>query len=494
MLETLDLDAKLSKEEFKKTHGVLELKLAELQRQVRAAGIPVIVVFEGLQASGIGRAISRLLSPLDPRGYKLRMFNKPDVEEALRPPFWRYWMFTPARGQIALYDRSWYGPILDGTSSVKEAYERMRTFERQLTDDGTVITKFWLHISKEEQTKRYKKLEKDPSVSWRVSKEDWDLNRRHAEYCRTVDAMLAETSTANAPWTLIPAHDNRYMSVQIAQSLAAALENALERKKHNDQQSPLCPHRPPSPPSPLDSVDLTLHVERDEYERQYKKLSKELLRLEGLLFVHRIPVVIAYEGWDAAGKGGNIKRLVGGLDHRGFEVIPIAAPEGDERTHHYLWRFWRHLPKAGHITVFDRTWYGRVMVERIEGFAKPDEWGRAYQEINEFEEELTSFGTVLVKFWIHLSKDEQLKRFKLREKTPYKKWKITEEDWRNRKKWNLYYTAVSDMIERTSTPNAPWTIIEGNDKLHARIKALKTTINAITQALDTRTSTRKKHH
>jgi len=492
MLDTLDLDAKLSKAEFKKTHDALELKLAELQRQVHAAEIPVIIVFEGLQASGIGRAISRLLRPLDPRGYKVHMFNEPNVEEALRPPFWRYWMFTPACGLISIYDRSWYGPILEEKWTGPEAYERARTFERQLTDDGTLITKFWLHISKEVQAKRYKKLERDPSHSWRVTKEDWALNRRHAEYCRLVDAMLAATSTANAPWTLIPAHDNRYMSVQIAQTLEAALENALEQKKHNDSRTPYCPQSPPRPQSPLDSVDLTLRLKRDDYEKQLKKLNKELLRLEGLIFVHRIPVIVAYEGWDAAGKGGNIKRLIAGLDHRGFSVIPIAAPEGDEKTHHYLWRFWRHLPKAGHITIFDRTWYGRVMVERIEKFATPNEWTRAYQEINEFEQELTAFGTVLVKFWIHLSKQEQLRRFKLREKTPHKQWKITDEDWRNRKKWNQYHTAVSAMIEQTSTPNAPWTIIEGDDKLHARIKALKTTTNAINQALKTRDGEHKK--
>jgi polyphosphate kinase 2 (PPK2 family) len=206
--------------------------------------------------------------------------------------------------------------------------------------------------------------------------------------------------------------------------------------------------------------------------------------LENLLYPNRIPVAIIYEGSDAGGKGGNIKRLLAGLDHRGFEVTPIGPPEGEEKTHHYLWRFWKHLPKGGHITVFDRSWYGRVLVERVQRFATPDEWRRAYQEINEFEAELTSFGTVLLKFWMHISKAEQLKRFKEREGIPYKQWKITPDDWRNRKHWNDYYEAVSDMLAWTSTPNAPWTVVEGNDKLYARVKTLQTVCDAISRKIE----------
>ena len=220
-------------------------------------------------------------------------------------------------------------------------------------------------------------------------------------------------------------------------------------------------------------------VDPRKYQAQLEKLQDKLLQAEHLLYPPRVPVVIVYEGWDASGKGGNIKRLVASLDHRGFEVIPAGPPVGEEKTHHYLWRFWKSLPKGGHITIFDRSWYGRVLVERVEGFATESEWTRAYGEINEFESELTDYGVVLVKFWINISKEEQLRRFQLRQQTPWKTWKITGEDWRNREKWDAYYAAVSDMLAKTSPANAPWTIIEGNDKFHARLKVLKTVLGAI---------------
>jgi len=481
MLETVDLDATLSKEEFKKAHDPLDLRLAELQRQVRAAGIPLLVVFEGWEAAGVGTAISRLLSPLDPRGYKVHTFQTPTETEALYPPMWRYWLTTPARGLIAIYDGSWYWEALKRDKPAgPEIYERVRTFERQLADDGAVILKFWLHISSREQAKRFKKMKDDPALAWKISKEDWRRHRKYKSYCQVVETTLRETSTAYAPWTVVPAHDLRYACLTIDETVGQALETALQRKP---QTVSVVPSRLPKRVSPLDKVDLNISVTHEEYSREMPRLQKELLRLEHLIYPKRIPVAIVYEGWDAAGKGGNIKRLITGMDHRGFEVIPFAAPEGDERTHHYLWRFWRRVPKGGHITIFDRSWYGRVMVERIEGFATPEAWGRAYREINEFEQELTSAGIVLVKFWIHISKEEQLKRFRLREKTPYKQWKITDEDWRNRKQWDAYHAAVTEMIEKTSTVNAPWTIVEGNDKKHARLKALKTVAAAIERAL-----------
>lgn len=481
MLETVDLDARLPKAEFKPIYEQLEIRLSQLQRAIRDAGIPVVVVMDGWAAAGIGTATGRILNSLDPRGYKLHNTGKSSEEESLRPPLWRYWVTLPKRGAIAVYDGSWYDPILQRGKPERGELESIRSFERQLTDDGTVVVKFWLHISKDEQAKRFKRIEKIPSLSWKVTKRDWKLHRQYEEHLALVEDMLNQTSTANAPWTLIPSHDQRYAAVRVAESLIAAIEAALASKRSAKGTI----HKlPPRRTSPLDSVDLSLVIEREEYERRLSELQDTLLHLEHDLYLPRIPVVIVYEGWDASGKGGNIKRLVSGLDHRGVEVIPIGPPEGDEKTHHYLWRFWKALPKGGHIAIFDRSWYGRVLVERIEKFARPDEWQRAYREINEFEKALTDFGTVVVKFWIHISKDEQLRRFKSREQIPYKQWKITPDDWRNRRKWNAYYEAVSDMIERTSTANAPWTIIEGNQKLHARIKALETVIKAIEAALD----------
>ena len=233
----------------------------------------------------------------------------------------------------------------------------------------------------------------------------------------------------------------------------------------------------------LDKIDLTKNIEKDEYGKRLAALQVRLRELEFEIFKQRLPVIILYEGWDAGGKGGNIKRVVERLDPRGYSVTPFAAPQGDEKTHHYLWRFWKYIPKAGHIAIFDRSWYGRVMVERVEGFCKAEDWQRAYQEINEFESQLVSFGTVLVKFWIHISKEEQLRRFEERKNNPFKTWKLTDEDWRNREKWGVYLEAVEEMLLRTSTHYAPWTIVEGNSKYYSRIKALDTIVNAIEKGL-----------
>jgi polyphosphate:AMP phosphotransferase len=480
---------KISKEEFKQACSELEQRLITLQRAIRETKIPVLIIFEGWKASGVGFAISRILAPMDPRGFKVRTFIAPNEQEALYPPMWRYWRDSPARGEIAVFDGSWYTGIIYSEEDAMDEdardvkYERIRIVERQLADDGTIILKFWLQIDEEEQARRFKKLEKDLALAWKVTKEDWRHNRHYNRESRILEEMVTATDAPHAPWKIIPAFDRRTSSLDIMRSIVETFENAVSKSNVKKKIEPA--FAPPKrAENPLDEVDQSLALTEEEYQAELSELHDELLRLEHRLYPHRIPVIIAYEGWDAAGKGGNIKRLLSGLDHRGFDVIPISAPEGEDKTHHYLWRFWRRLPKGGHITVFDRTWYGRVLVERVEKFATKEQWGRAYREINEFESELTSFGAVVVKFWIHISKDEQLRRFKDRENTPYKQWKITEEDWRNRKRWNEYYEAVSDMLALTSTPNAPWTIIEGNNKPYARIKALRTVTKAISNRLD----------
>lgn len=237
----------------------------------------------------------------------------------------------------------------------------------------------------------------------------------------------------------------------------------------------------------LDKCDMTLALDKETYRTRLAELQVRLRELEFAIYHERVPVMIMYEGWDAAGKGGNIKRVVERLDPRGYTVVSVAAPRGDEKTHQYLWRFWQHIPKAGHVAIFDRSWYGRVLVERIEGFCTTDDWKRAYQEINEFESQIVSFGGVIVKFWIHITQEEQLRRFEERKDDPFKNWKLTDEDWRNRDKWNPYMEAVEEMLMRTSTHYAPWTIIEGNDKYYARIKALSTITEAIQAGLKKKT-------
>ena len=402
---------------------------------------------------------------------------------------WRFWNATPGNNTLAIYSHSWYRQVFNdrveqplSEQDLQAAYERIRVFERQLTDDGAVILKFFLHISKKEQAKRFKALKKDPAFAWKVGKAEQKRHKRYDRYYEAAEDMFRETSTSFAPWTLVPSSQERFRNVNVAETIVARLQQALDA-----QESPAPPQAVAAAPrrtSPLDRVDVSLAIEPEVYKEELSDLQEEVRRLQHLCYVKRTPVVLLYEGWDAAGKGGNIRRLTRELDPRGYEVIPIAAPEGAEKVHHHLWRFWRALPKAGHFAIFDRSWYGRVMVERIEGFATTEEWRRAYREINEFENELTEFGAVVFKFWLHISKEEQLQRFEARQNTPHKQWKITEEDWRNRDRWEDYWDAVSEMIERTSTAQAPWTIIEANDKRHARIKVLRVVTKRLQEALE----------
>jgi AMP-polyphosphate phosphotransferase len=236
----------------------------------------------------------------------------------------------------------------------------------------------------------------------------------------------------------------------------------------------------------LETIDLTQSLSREEYVEELIRYQLQLRMLAYQLYIQKRPLIIVYEGWDAGGKGGNIKRVTEKLDPRGYEVYPIAAPTGEDKTHHYLWRFWRRLkpPDEKQILIFDRSWYGRVMVERLEGFCTEAEWKRAFREINEFERQLVDFGTILVKFWIHISQEEQLRRFQVRQEIPYKAWKLTDEDWRNRQKWDQYEEAVNDMLLKTSTLTAPWTIVEGDCKWFARVKALKTLVNTLSDELE----------
>jgi polyphosphate kinase 2 (PPK2 family) len=237
----------------------------------------------------------------------------------------------------------------------------------------------------------------------------------------------------------------------------------------------------------LKKTDVSLSLSKSEYLKKLESKQARIQELHHELYRLRIPLVIVYEGWDASGKGGNIRRLTEKMDPRGYEVIPVSAPNDVEKAHHYLWRFWTEFPKAGHVTIFDRSWYGRVLVERVEGFCTQTDWKQAYNEINEMEDNFRHFGSIVLKFWVHIDKDEQLKRFKAREENPHKRWKLHEEDWRNREKWDLYEEAAEEMFLRTHAPKSPWTIIEGNCKRYARIKALNVVIEAIEKKIAEKT-------
>ncbi len=495
MLENIDLKRKVSKKEYKEIKKDLDLKLAALQRRVKELRFPVIIVFQGWGAAGKGTLINELILPLDPRGFTVYSTLPPNEEERLRPFLWRFWNRTPPRGRLAIFDRSWYQRVLRDRisgevkgSDLKETFRDIRSFERQLADDSYVIIKFFLHISHREQKKRFDQLQKNPATAWRVSKDDLKQHKQYHRFLAATEDMLAETDSDYAPWVVVEAHNRRFATLKIFSTVVSALERKV-KELENQKKSPVKKGiKDPQLPvalntSILDDVDLTLHLDSQTYRSKLKKNQRRLRELEHEIYMRRIPVVIVYQGWDAAGKGGNIRRLTQNLDPRGYEVIPIAAPTESEKDHHYLWRFWSRIPKAGHMNIFDRSWYGRVLVERVESFCSEWEWKRAYSEINEMERHLTNFGTVLLKFWMQIDQEEQLRRFEDRQKYEYKRWKINDEDWRNRKKWDQYKVAVEEMLFRTSTPYAPWTIVESNCKWYARIKVLDTVIRAIEDRL-----------
>ncbi|HEX2522560.1 MAG TPA: polyphosphate:AMP phosphotransferase [Terriglobia bacterium] len=510
MLETLDLTQKLKKSEYSALMPDLRVELRDHQQAVYAAGIQVVILFEGWEAAGKGDSIGTLVYPMDPRGFKVYTTHTPTEEECLRPYLWRFWTRLPASGKFALLDRGWYRQRLeervDGKidrQGLMVAAGEIREFERQLTDEGVVLIKFWLQISKKEQKRRLAHIQNDRYERWRLRQRGRKKPRDYQGCLEAAEEVLALTNTANAPWNLVEAEDRNFRRVRVLERVIASLRRVLTAggiplRVHGTRAAGASPMPKPVDPEPkditppvrtvaapnlLDRVDLSKKLDRKEYEERLDPLQERLRELELECYHQRVGVVVVYEGWDAAGKGGNIKRLTQELDPRGYEVIPIAAPDATEKTHHYLWRFWRQLPKAGHIAIFDRSWYGRVLVERVEGLATETEWRRAYQEINEFERHLADSGAVIAKFWLHLSFEEQLRRFREREVVPHKRYKITEEDWRNRAKWNDYCVAVIEMIERTSTSYAPWTIVEAEDKLWARIRTLDILVKALEERL-----------
>lgn len=500
MLEKIDLSRKAEKEVYRQAKETYGPRLGLAQRRLKEAGIPVLILFDGMDAAGKGTQINRLIQFLDPRGFDVYASSRVTEDEAMRPFLWRFWTLTPENGRIAVFDRSWYRKVredrFEGRTAKKELAEAFRdicSFEKQLTDSKAVIIKLFLYISREEQKKRFKKLEESGETAWRVTKEDWKRNEDYDRYLKINEEMLERTDTEYAPWTIIEATDKSYGAMKILKTVTETLEDALaktaeeERLKEEKKKAAETLLKAGENPAEnsryqngvLSGIDLSKTMTRETYKKEIDRLQKKLELLHSELYRLRIPVVLGFEGWDAGGKGGAIRRLTSHLDPRGYQVCPTAAPNDIEKKHHYLWRFWNRMPKAGHIAIFDRTWYGRVMVERIEGFCREEEWRRAYQEINEMESHLVNAGAVVLKFWLQIDKDEQKRRFEERMRIPEKQWKITDEDWRNREKWDQYELAVNEMLVRTSTTYAPWIVVEGNCKYYARVKVLRTVVEAL---------------
>jgi len=510
MFEVAELGRKVAKSEYKQQEPELRQGLLELQQQLRGADAPVIVVFAGVDGAGKGETVNLLNAWMDPRWLVTRAYTEPSQEERERPEYWRYWRDLPPRGQIGLFLSSWYSrPILDRVfgrttqAEFDEQLERIVAFEKALALDGAAILKFWMHLSKSAQKKRLKTLEKDPLQSWRVSAEDWKHWEKYQHFMEAAERAIMKTSHGRGLWHIVEGEDPAYRSLTVGQRLLKDVHRHLELRQATRAvaEQLRAPSAPPAAvtadgeadpaaaplpdlPTVLSSLDMTHALGKSAYRTAVQEQQGRLSRLQREAHAKQISTLVVFEGWDAAGKGGCIRRCTAALDARQYQVIPFAAPTDEERAHHHLWRFWRNLGRAGRVTFYDRSWYGRVLVERVEGFATEEEWSRSYSEIVNFEEQLVEHGIVLVKFWLHITPEEQLTRFREREATPWKRWKLTDEDWRNREKWPLYEQAVNDMVSHTSTTLAPWTLVEGDDKRYARVKVLRTLADRLEQAVE----------
>ncbi len=480
MFESADLDHRVSKPQFKREEPKLREALLDAQFDLRKDGrFAVLLLIAGVQGAGRGEAVNLLNEWMDPRLIEVNAFSAPSDEERERPELWRYWRTLPPKGKIGVFFGAWHtGPIarrVSGESSDDAFAHETATvsrFERMLADEGVLLLKYWFHISKKQQKKNLKQAHEKAEAPYK-------------KFVSVSEAFLRRTSTAEAPWTVVPGADARYRSLTFGRHLLTAMRARVDRKR---AAPPAVPRLPPAP-LPADNLNVLRALRLDQpmakarYKASYDKLRAQLNLLSRDRAMQSLSVVAVFEGQDAAGKGGAIRRVTRALDARLYHTVSVAAPTDEENAQPYLWRFWRHLPRRGHFTLFDRSWYGRVLVERVEGLAATLDWQRAYAEINDFEQALVRHGIVVAKFWLAISKEEQLRRFRERQKVSFKRFKIGREDWRNRKQWEAYEQAVCEMVDRTSTRIAPWTLVEADNKYFARIKVMKTLCSAIEDAL-----------
>ena len=452
--------------------------------------VSIVVVVAGVDGAGKGDTINLLQSWLDPRQVRVYGMGAATEAEQELPEFARFWARLPPRGKTGVFMGSWYTkPIVDRAfrktknTHLDTSMEHIRQFERMLTNEKVVLVKLWFHLSKKEQQRRLNRLEKDPKTRWRVTPPDWKHFKLYDRFRKISARAIRETSTDFAPWLVVSGNDANYRQLTVAQ----ALVTAMERANAAPDVAPPDPHVSPTPPevdgrTVLDTIDLTKTITKKRYRSRLEELQSEISKLvRDKKFHADRSLVCVFEGADAAGKGGAIRRAVQALDARHYHIVPIAAPTDEEAARPYLWRFWRYIPGRGQVVIFDRSWYGRLLVERVEGYAAKGDWMRGYAEINEFEQQLVDHGIRVAKLWLQISPEEQLRRFEERQQTGFKRFKITDEDWRNREKAPQYREAINDMIERTSTELAPWTLVEANDKRYARIKVLETLVETLSK-------------
>ncbi len=489
MFESAQLGRKVDRDTFAQREPELREALLDAQLRLATAGFSVVIVVAGAEGAGKGETVNLLLNWLDARGIETHALGAPSEEELERPEYYRFWRRLPGKGRIGIFFGSWYTrPISQHSlgnldeAGLEDGLRRIVDFERMLEDEGVLLVKVWLHITRDQQAKRFKALAKNPDTAWRVTKMDWRFHKTYDQFVNSASRAIRRTSTGQSPWHIIEAWDARYRHLTVAETLLAAIEQRLAAELPPAEAQSVVPA--PVRPNVISSLDLSRTVPEAEYRKELIRRQLAIGRMARDLQDRKRSAVLVFEGSDAAGKGGTIRRVTQALDARFYQVVQIAAPTDEERARPYLWRFWRNLPRWGHFTIFDRSWYGRVLVERLEGLCPPADWQRAYGEINAFEEQLVLSGSTVLKFWLTTSKDEQLRRFQEREAMGFKRYKITGEDWRNREKWDAYEAAACDMVERTSSELAPWTLVEAEDKHYARLKVLRTVEEGLARALD----------
>lgn len=480
----------LPKRVYRKRARALRQALMELQNRLRENPMAVVVLVGGVDGGGKGETVNLLNEWLDPRWIRTRAFDEPTDEEEQRPAFWRYWRSLPPRGSMAFFLSAWYSAPLqervDGgeDDDLKRQLDQIRNFEHTLVSDGIAVFKFWLHLDREAQLRRLEELASDPERSWRVGPSDWVNAERYDEFVAATEEILEGTHTREAPWTVVDGAEPHRRALEVGDALDRLLHARLARPDEptgltrirdladdvdDDDEDP---ESSTGDPVSKEQARQQLEVERNELGHLHRKA-----RAEG------IPLIAVFEGRDASGKGGAIRRVVSGLDVRRVDIARIGPPTETEREHHYLRRFWQRVPRAGYVTLFDRSWYGRVLVERVEELASRDTWMRAYDEINDFEHQLVAHGTVIAKFWMDVSRDEQERRFEERRRLAHKRWKLTDDDLRNRARWDDYEEAIQDMLARTKSP-VPWSVIPADDKRSARLHVLQDLNQALRARLE----------
>lgn len=464
-------------------------QLDTLQRVVQRLKIPVLIFVDGLESSGRGDVINDLTRELDPRYINVEIFDERYEHEYLHPSSWRFWQKIPNNEQIMVFDQSFYSQVMSQEERSPEALtlrkKQLLSFETSLLENEMIILKFFLHIKEETQRENIEKLEESEYRQYLLTDRDYRQNENYDECIEWMDQVLEATNVPESPWHIVSAEDRKLAAKTVLgltiEGINAGIERVtLDRERANDSGRTY-----QLTETQLDKFDVTKQLTVEEYHSDYRtELQERAAELVYQCYTKGIAIVLAFEGVDAAGKGGAIKRLTRYIDPRSYKIYGIKAPTPLELSYHYLWRFQTKFPEDGDMVIFDRSWYGRVLVERIEGFATPKEWEQAYDEINQMEENLVDHGNLVMKFFLYIDEAEQQERFESRVEEPDKNYKITAEDWRNREQWDAYIDAYEEMLDRTDTDKAPWYIIPTNDKYYARVMVLEKFVKHVEEHLN----------